>query len=105
MYQEQLRKLIMNGILGFVIGFIFAFCRSLDQGIIFSIGFSLPVGIFFSCLPYGWQLSGKVIGGIIIGNPVIMIVAFCLRFIIAMLTGWIAYPIALIYTFIKFRQE
>ena len=29
MYKEELRKLIIKGIIGFAIGFIFAFCTSI----------------------------------------------------------------------------
>ena len=102
MYKEQLRSLIIKGILGFIIGVIFAFVRSPELG----IGFALLIGLVFAGVPYGWQLSGKITGGLfVVGNIGVMIIAFALRAVLAMITGWIAYPIMLAYTFIKSRRE
>lgn len=102
MYKEELRKLIIKGIIGFAIGFIFTFCTSPDFGFFGAC----TIGFFLAGLPYGWQLSGRIFGErIIIGHILIMLFAFMARFIIAILTGWIAYPIALVYYIIKSHQE
>ena len=102
MYKEELRKLIIKGVIGFAIGFIFTFCTSPD----FGFGGACIIGFFFAGLPYGWQLSGKVVGGwIVIGHIVIMLFAFALRLMIAIMTGWIAYPIALVYYIVKARKN
>jgi len=101
MYKEELRKLIIKGIIGFAIGFIFTLCTSPDFGF---FGFCV-IGFFMAGLPYGWELSGRIIGGgFIIGHIAIMLIAFMLRFVVAMLVGWIAYPIALVYYIVKSRQ-
>ena len=101
MYKERLRKLIIKGIIGFAIGFIFALSTSPEFGF---FGFC-AIGLFMAGLPYGWELSGRIIGGwFVIGHIAIMLIAFMLRFVMAMLVGWIAYPIALVYYIIKSRQ-
>lgn len=102
MYKEQLRGLIIKGIFGFIIGVIFAFIRSPELG----IRFALIIGFVFAGVPYGWQLSGRITGGMLVtGNIGIMIIAFVLRAMLAMITGCIAYPIMLAYTFIKSKRE
>jgi len=102
MYKEELRKLIIKGIIGFAIGFIFAFCTSPDFGFLGSC----TIGLFLAGLPYGWQISGKIVGGgMVIGHIGIMLIAFALRLALAIMTGWIAYPIALVYYFVKARNE
>lgn len=102
MYKEELKKLIVYGVIGFIIGFIFTFSTSPEMG----IKGACIMGIFFAGLPYGWKLSGKVVGGwIVVGNIAIMIITFALRALISMIIGWIAYPIALIYYIIKVKQS
>ena len=102
MCKEELRKLILKGIIGFIIGFIFAFTTSPD----FGLGGACIIGFFLAGLPYGWQLSGRVVGGwMIIGHIGIMLIAFAIRLMIAIMVGWIAYPIALVYYIVKSRQK
>lgn len=93
MYQEALRKLIIKGIIGFVIGFILALCISPEFGF---WGYCI-IGFVMAGVPYGWELVGRVIGGFVVGHIAIMIVSFILRAAASMLIGWIAYPIALVY--------
>lgn len=98
MYKEELKKLILYGIIGFVIGFIFTSSTSPEMG----FGGACVIGLFFAGLPYGWKISGYIIGGwIIVGNIAVMIIAFFIRVIVSLIIGWIAYPIAMIYYIIK----
>lgn len=102
MYKEDLKKLIVYGVVGFIIGIIFTFSTSPEMG----IKGACIMGIFFAGLPFGWKISGRIIGGwIIVGNIVVMIFTFLLRALISMVIGWIAYPIALIYYIIKVKQS
>ena len=101
-YKEELKKLIIKGILGFVLGFLFTLVRSPD----FGLSGACVMGFVFAGTLYGWQLSGQVVGGrIVIGNVVVMLMAFALRLILAIMTGWVAYPIALVYYIVKAKQE
>jgi len=102
MYKEKLRSLVIKGLLGFALGVIFAFIRSPELG----LGFALLIGLLFAGLPYGWQLSGKIVGDLfVIGNIGIMLIAFVLRAMLALITGLIAFPIVLVSTFIKSRNN
>ena len=101
-YKEELKKLIVKGVIGFAIGWLYTMVKSPEIGF---FGACL-IGLFFSGLPYGWQLSGKVVGGkFVVGHIVIMLLAFALRVMVAMLTGWVAYPVALVYYAVKARKE
>ncbi len=98
MQKDILIKLIIKGLVGMTIGIVLGFIT------ISNIDFLtvLILGIFFSGLPYGWEFSGKIIGGwLVLGSIPIMICAFLIRAIIALLVGWIAYPIALICAIVK----
>ena len=98
MYKDKLIKLIIKGVIGMVIGILLVLFTMPDAG----LTVLLTIGMFFAGLPYGWQLSGKVVGGlIVVGSAPVMIFAFMLRLFVSILVGWIAYPIALIYTIVK----
>ena len=76
--KEELKKLIIKGLIGVVVGVILATSSGDKEwwGV-------LLFAIFFAGVPYGWQLSGK---GITLG-----------------LVGWVAYPIALIRAVVRLR--
>lgn len=102
MYKKILRSLICKGIAGFVGGFLFAYIRSPQLG----IWRSAVIGLFCATIPYGWQLSGRLLGTTIsISIDLSAIVIFIIRLAIAILTGWIAYPIVLVYYFIKAKGK
>lgn len=102
MYNGELKKLIIKGVIGFALGFIFTLCYMPEAGALGYCG----IGIFTAGLPYGWELSGRIIGGkLVLGHIVIMLFAFVLRFVVAMLVGWVAYPIALVHCIVKFRKN
>lgn len=101
-YKEKSKQLLLKGIIGFAIGFLFALFTSPEFGF---FGFC-AIGIFMAGLPYGWELSGRIIGGwVVVGHIAIMLIAFMLRFVIAMLSGWITYPIALTYNLMKSQKQ
>lgn len=94
MYREKLRKLIIMGVIGCVIGFILGVVAFPDSG----FWEHCALGFYLSCLPYGWHIVGKIIGRwIVVGHIAIMLFAFILRFVAAVFVGWIAYPISLVY--------
>ena len=102
MYRNELKRLLLMGIPGFVVGLV-AFGSMVDSpsGIIAVILGS----ILFSSIPHGWITSSRVLGGLVIGSLPIMVVAFILRAVAAVLTGWVSYPIALLICFIRMRKE
>lgn len=89
--KEELKKLIIKGLIGVVVGVVLATSTGDREwwGV-------LLFAIFFAGVPYGWQLSGKVITFGVVGSLPVMIIFYMLRLVVAMVTGWIAYPIALI---------
>lgn len=89
--KEELKKLIIKGLIGVVVGVVLATSTGDREwwGV-------LIFAIFFAGVPYGWQLSGKVITFGVVGSLPVMIIFYMLRLVVAMVTGWIAYPIALI---------
>ena len=102
MYKEDLRKLIVKGILGMVIGMVLVWV-GMDNANFF---IALLMGFFFAGVPYGWQLSSRFLGGMVFGGGLVwMLFAFFIRFLIALVVGWVAYPIVLIYTIVKASQE
>lgn len=99
-YKEKLKKHIIWGIIGFVIGTLYAILQSPEFG-----WNACLIGFFFAGVPYGWQLSKRIVSGIVVGHIFIMLMAFAIRLCIAILVGWVAYPITLIYYIVKTKQE
>jgi len=99
--KEYLKKLIIKGVIGFVIGAVLVKSQGSTE-----LWEPLLMGFIFAGVPYGWQLSGKALGGLmVIGSLPVMAVALILRLVMAIIVGWIAYPIALIGTVIKLRNK
>lgn len=96
--KEELKKLIIKGLIGVVVGVILA-TGSGDK----EWWGALLFAIFFAGVPYGWQLSGKVITFGVAGSLPVMIIFYMLRLVVAMVTGWVAYPIALIRAVVRLR--
>lgn len=96
--KEELKKLIIKGLIGVVVGVILATSTGDKEwwGV-------LLFAIFFAGVPYGWQLSGKVITFGVVGSLPVMIIFYMLRLVVAMVTGWVAYPIALIRAIVRLR--
>lgn len=96
--KEELKKLIIKGLIGVVVGVVLATSTGDREwwGV-------LLFAIFFAGVPYGWQLSGKVITFGVVGSLPVMIIFYMLRLVVAMVTGWIAYPIALIQAVVRLR--
>ena len=96
--KEELKKLIIKGLIGVVAGVILATSSGDKEwwGV-------LLFAIFFAGVPYGWQLSGKVITFGVVGSLPVMIIFYMLRLVVAMVTDWVAYPIALIRAVVRLR--
>lgn len=96
--KEELKKLIIKGLIGVVAAVILATSSGDKEwwGV-------LLFAIFFAGVPYGWQLSGKVITFGVVGSLPVMIIFYMLRLVVAMVTGWVAYPIALIRAVVRLR--
>ncbi len=103
MYKEKLQSMIIKGVIGFIIGFAFAYFSFETT---FEFWGGCTVGICFAGLPYGWELFGKILGGWIIGGELaVLVIAFMIRLIGSLLLGWISYPIALVFYIIKAIRE
>lgn len=96
--KEELKKLIIKGLIGVVVGVILATSSGDKEW--WSV---LLFAIFFAGVPYGWQLSGKVITFGVAGSLPVMIIFYVLRLVVVMVTGWVAYPIALIRAIVRLR--
>ena len=96
--KEELKKLIIKGLIGVVVGVILATSSGNKEwwGV-------LLFAFFFAGVPYGWQLSGKVITFGVVGSLPVIIIFYMLRLVVAMVTGWVAYPIALIRAVVRLR--
>lgn len=96
--KEELKKLIIKGLIGVVVGVILATSTGDKEwwGV-------LLFAIFFAGVPYGWQLSGKVITFGVVGSLPVIIIFYMLRLVVAMVAGWVAYPIALIRAVVRLR--
>lgn len=100
MYKEKLKELLIQGGIGIVIGFVLALCTISNAGIL-----SVLIGILFAGVPYGWQLSGKLLGFISLSSLYVTVCIFMLRIAISLMIGWIIYPIILIYTIVRMVME
>ena len=96
--KEELKRLIIKGLIGVAVGVVLAISSGDKDwwGV-------LLFAIFFAGVPYGWQLSGKVITFGVVGSLPVMIIFYMLRLVVAMVTGWVAYPIALIRAIVRLR--
>lgn len=92
-YRDRLVEFIWKGIVGLIIGT--AFFGITDPGCGFWSAFQS--GLLFFGVPLGWHLTGKVIGGWIIGSLPVMIGVFLVRFVAAFLIGTFSYPVVLAY--------
>ena len=105
-YKDRVRQLLIQGVFGFVGGFFFAFITSLSDNDSFDIVFAFSVGLFVTGVPYGWELLGKIIGNwFVVGSIPIMIIVFMCKLVGAVLIGWAAYPIALLYNLMKVQRK
>lgn len=102
LYKEKLEGMIIKGVIGFIIGFTLA-CFAFEA---FDFWGNCIFGLIFAGAPYGWELFGKVLGGLtIIGGGAVLVCMFMLRLFASIILGWIAYPIALIYYIIKHTKN
>lgn len=104
MYQENLKRLKKQGLIGVLIGLALATYFCVDAGS-FSIVTFLVVPICVAGIPYGWDLFGRVFYSLVIGSVPAMLIGFLLRICAAILIGWLVYPIVLVYTIIRARGE
>lgn len=92
-YRSRLVEFIVKGIVGLIIGTVLFSIT--DPGCGFWNAFQS--GLFFFGVPLGWHLTGKVIGGYIIGSLPIMIGVFLVRLVAAFFIGTFSYPVVLAY--------
>lgn len=113
MYQEKLKELKRQGLVGMGIGALMSVIMLVlflkgdeDTSIIWLPIFLGIVWIFgLAGIVYGWMLTGRLIGGTILGTPIGLLCIFVLRVEVALLIGMFVYPIVLIYTSIRARRE
>lgn len=105
-HKENVRHLLVQGVFGFVIGFLFSLITSASSINWSSIIFAIFIGMFMAGVPYGWELLGKIIGNwFVVGSIPIMIIVFMFKLSGAVLIGWAAYPIALLYHLMKAQKK
>lgn len=97
--KENIKKLIRKGIIGIAIGLIVVSSLGDRTFLSYALGVACFTGV-----PYGWELSGRVITFGVVGSLPIMIIFYMLRLVVALLVGWIAYPIALIRAILRLRK-
>ena len=102
-YQERLKELLIKGVIGFGIG-LFVFFALMGEDVS-ELGMGLVFALIYSGLPYGWELSGRVIGFSVIGSIPVMVVFFIFRLAAALFVGVFGYPVVLIYNLVKMLQE
>lgn len=101
-YKDKVRRLAIKGLIGFAGGFLFALVMALSDGEPFSFFFGCGIGLFCAGIPYGYELLGRIIGRwYVVGHIGIMLIVFMLKLVGAVLISWVAYPIALLYNFIR----
>lgn len=95
--KDELKKLIIKGLIGTAAGILIATSSGKDWWGI------LLFPILFAGVPYGWQLSSKIITFGVAGSLPVMFIFYMLRLVVAMVIGWIAYPFALIKAIVRLR--
>ena len=99
--KAELKKLIIKGMIGFAIGFFIVNGQDPD-----AFGQALLMGILFAGVPHGWFVARGIFGGLyVVGSLPVMVTAFVLRLIVALIIGWIVYPVALIRTIVNLSKE
>lgn len=105
-YQNNVHHLLKIGLLGFIIGFLLAFIVTSEDELSYRLAMSCAVSLFFSGVPYGWELLTKLIGKwIVIGSFPVMFIVFIFKFVATFYIGWVAYPIALLYNLAKAQPK
>ena len=105
-YRSNVRRLLILGGIGFVCGFLFYVVTSLSDGNSVSLWTAFVIGCTASGFPYGWELVGRMIGHwYVVGHIGIMILVGFLKLAGAILIGWIAYPVALLYNLIRAQKK
>lgn len=100
MYKEKLKGLLIQGGIGIAVGFVLALSTISNAGPL-----AIIIGILFAGVPYGWQLSGKMLGFISLSSLYVTVCIFMVRIVVSLLIGWIIYPIVLIYTIVRMVME
>lgn len=105
-HKDNVRRLLLKGLIGFAAGFIFVLITALIDEDPFSFTMAFVTGLFLAGVPYGWELLTKIIGNwYVVGSIPIMIIVFMLKLVGAVFIGWAAYPIALLYNLIKSQRR
>lgn len=97
--KENCKRIIRKGIIGMVIGLVIISSFYDHTFLSYALGIACFTGV-----PYGWELSGRVITFGVVGSLPIMIIFYMMRLVVALLVGWIAYPIALIRAILRLRE-
>ena len=105
-YKERTRQLLVKGMAGFGAGFLFALIMALSDGETFNLSFGILVGIFTAGVPYGWELMSNIIGRwYVVGHIGIALMVAGVKFFVALLIGWIVFPVSFLYHAIKAQKK
>ena len=102
----KVRVLLIEGLIGFVVGFLAFVFSNISSEHEIMWGGAFAIGVFCAGIPFGWIKVGGFIGQLeYIYNIPVFIIALLIRGVIAVLIGWIAYPIALLCALIKANRQ
>lgn len=105
-HKDTVRHLLLQGILGFAVGFLLNIITSLSDQDPFNLTAGIMIGLLMAGVLYGWELLGKIIGNwFVVGSVPIMIIVLMCKLFGAILIGWVAYPIALLYNLMKAQKK
>lgn len=91
--KEQMKKQLIKDIIVAVVAWavVAIILVSMDN----PLGFAIPMGLFFAGLPFGWRWASKIF-------TATSLIAILIKFILAMVLGWIALPITIIIDIIHY---
>lgn len=106
LHKKKAKRLLIKGILGFVVGFLFVLITTLSDNESFELLRAFGVGVLMAGVPFGWELMGKAVGRWYVVGPIpVMILVFCFKLVGAVMIGWAAYPVALFFNIMRAQRK
>ena len=102
MYKENIIRILVKTGIGFALAFFVMTQLESDWG--FSAWCSMA--FVFSTVPYGWTTINKYLGSwFVTGSIAAVVLSLFAKFLLSLLVGWIATPVALICNIVKMVSE
>lgn len=105
-YGEDLKKLILYGLIGGTAGFLIAFCMTAGDHLDLTTRLTLLLVFTFAFtgFPYTYKKLGDLFGRYFAFSIVGMFFYWGFKIMVAMIAGWVVYPIVLVYTVIQYLR-